>query len=102
MSVTQEASRISLESTLTESRDKLWVDARPKYNRWRIGVIRVDVLASEVTAKWVEDNNFKNCKLPTETEVTHRLTTQGDGLVIQTVDEPSKRTKQGQKGKHGR
>lgn len=66
-----------------------WHDARPKYNTWRIGRIRVEVLSSGVNATWEEDNNFRGCTAPKEVEVTHRLTTSDTGVIPTPDDNPS-------------
>lgn len=58
-----------------------WSDARPKYSKWRIGVIRVEVLASGVAASWIEGDNFIGGTAPSESEVRHRLDTQGQSSV---------------------
>lgn len=63
-----------------------WLDARPKYSAWRIGVIRVDILASGVKATWEEDKNFVGCKPPNDSEVTHRIPPQGTAVKMTPAD----------------
>lgn len=58
-----------------------WNDARPQYGAWKIGVIRVDVLASGVKAAWVDNHNFIGATAPGEAEVMQKLDTQGQRSV---------------------
>lgn len=54
-----------------------WNDARPQYDQWRIGVIRVDVLISGVEANWIDNTNFTGRTPPSQTEIMRRLNTLG-------------------------
>ena len=71
-----------------------WNDARPQYDLWRIGVIRVDVLISGVEANWVDNTNFKGRTPPSQSEVMHRLNTMGQASIKTPGNQPS-RTSQG-------
>ncbi len=70
-----------------------WNDARPQYDHWRVGVIRVDVLISGVEASWVDNQNFSGRTPPSQSEVMHRLNTLGQASV-RTPDNQASRTKQ--------
>jgi len=54
-----------------------WNDARPRYDHWRIGIIRVDVLISGVKASWVDNANFSGRTPPSRAHVMQRLDTLG-------------------------
>lgn len=63
-----------------------WNDARPQYGAWKIGMVRVDVLASGVHAAWVDNHNFSGATPPGEAEVMQRLDTQGQRSATAPVD----------------
>jgi hypothetical protein len=71
-----------------------WNEARPQYDQWRIGVIRVDVLIRGVEASWVENANFSRRTPPTQSEVMQRLNTLGQASA-RTRDNQAPPTNQG-------
>ncbi len=71
-----------------------WNEARPQYDQWRIGVIRVDVLISGVEASWTDNANFTGRTPPAQSEVMQRLNTLGQARV-RTPDNQAPPTNQG-------
>lgn len=63
-----------------------WHDARPQYGAWKIGVVRVDVLASGVQATWLDNQNFSGTTAPGEAEVVQRLDTLGQKSIAFPAD----------------
>ena len=64
-----------------------WRDSRPKYTKWRIGVINVMVYDSGVNAQWEDGTSFIGCTAPGEAELTHRLGTEAQGHVSTPLDQ---------------
>lgn len=50
-----------------------WISAPPNYDYWNIGSIRIEVLLSGVSAKWINNSNFLNMTAPSQSEVTQHL-----------------------------
>jgi hypothetical protein len=63
-----------------------WVDARPRQAAWRIGRVRVEVLASGVKASWIEGGNFLGASPPGEAAVMRQLNTPGQVNVAASGD----------------
>lgn len=57
-----------------------WLDARPQYSTWKIGLIQVDVLTSGVRARWVDNSKFAGGTPPAESEIMRHLDSQGNGV----------------------